>query len=172
MSDPRFPGDRPSGTPAPGTPDGPERPAIENARDDLTPEASRAEGPPPSALAIEDASSLSGWDDLAPAPVAVQVAPQAAPAASPKRATPTGMRAANRVRPGIAVRIFATLALAAAVTTYVAVEVDLVRRHFPGVDPLRYWLPQLQQVTLPGLGATAIAALLALGIYKLQRRRT
>lgn len=82
------------------------------------------------------------------------------------------MRAANRVRPGIAVRIFATLALAAAVTTYVAVEVDLVRRHFPGVDPLRYWLPQLQQVTLPGLGATAIAALLALGIYKLQRRRT
>ena len=68
------------------------------------------------------------------------------------------------------VRIFATIAVAAFVTTYVAVEVDLLRRHFPGIDPVKYWLPQLRQITLPGLGAAALCSLIAFALHRLRRR--
>ena len=59
---------------------------------------------------------------------------------------------AARTRAEQAVRVFASLALLALVGTYVAAQVDFVRRHHPGVTPARYWLPQLSQIWLPGLG--------------------
>jgi hypothetical protein len=79
-------------------------------------------------------------------------------------------RALYRGGPWWPTRLFATLAVGAVVVTFVAVEVDQVRRHFPGIDPTKYWLPQLQQVTLPGLGAGLLCALIALAFHKLGRR--
>jgi hypothetical protein len=70
----------------------------------------------------------------------------------------------------VAVRILVTLALAAFVTTFVALEVDLLRRHFPGIEPGKYWLPQINQITLPGLGATLLCAGLAFALHHLRRR--
>jgi hypothetical protein len=72
--------------------------------------------------------------------------------------------------PTLAVRLLATLSVAAFVTTYVATEVDLVRRHFPGIEPAKYWLPQFRQITLPGLGATLLCAVLAYTLHRLRRR--
>jgi hypothetical protein len=68
------------------------------------------------------------------------------------------------------VKAFATLAVGAFATTFVAIEVDLLRRHVPGIEPIKYWLPQFRQITLPGLGATLVCALLAYTLHKLRRR--
>jgi hypothetical protein len=177
VSDPLFPDDPPTTEDAAHAVV--KKPAVREAQTPPT-DPTGNETSTETSLRVSDGSTaaenlptpVTKWGDEAPVPLPVQGAADAAATTSPKRATPPGMRATNRPRPGIAVRIFATFALVAAVTTYVAVEVDLIRRHFPGVDPLRYWLPQLQQVTLPGLGAVAICALVALAIHKLQRRRT
>ena len=85
-----------------------------------------------------------------------------APVPLPRSPTPAG--------PRWPARLFATLSVAAVVGTFVAVEVDQVRRHFPGIDPAKYWLPQLQQVTLPGLGAGLVLGLIAFAFHKLGRR--
>jgi hypothetical protein len=70
----------------------------------------------------------------------------------------------------LVVRLLTTLAVAAFVTTFVATEIDQVRRHFPGIEPAKYWLPQLRQITLPGLGATLLCAALAFTLHRLRRR--
>jgi hypothetical protein len=58
---------------------------------------------------------------------------------------------------------FAVLALAG---TYVAAQIDLVRRHTPGIAPTHYWLPQLAQIWRPGLAAAAIFALAAFVLHR------
>jgi hypothetical protein len=70
-----------------------------------------------------------------------------------------------------AVRVFASLALLALVGTYVAAQVDFVRRHHPGVDPVRYWLPQLSQIWLPGLAGAAVLAVVAFALERYARRK-
>ena len=83
-------------------------------------------------------------------PGQVASAPTQAPR-QPMPASPLPPPAA-RTRVEQAVRVFASLALLALVGTYVAAQVDFVRRHHPGVAPARYWLPQLSQIWAAGAG--------------------
>jgi hypothetical protein len=78
---------------------------------------------------------------------------------------------AARTRIEQAVRVFASLALLALVGTYVAAQVDFVRRHHPGVDPTRYWLPQLSQIWVPGLAGAAVLAVVAFVLERYARRK-
>jgi LPXTG-motif cell wall-anchored protein len=71
----------------------------------------------------------------------------------------------------VRVAVLAALAVLTLAGTYLAAQVDFLRRHtvgFPAVDPKKYWLPQVTHIWLPGLGA---AALLALAAFVLHRRR-
>jgi hypothetical protein len=67
----------------------------------------------------------------------------------------------------LSVRIVATASLLCAVGTIVAAQIDFLRRHQPGMAPERYWVPQLVQIWLPGLGA---ALLLGVAAFVLERR--
>src|SRR4051794_37523984 len=69
------------------------------------------------------------------------------------------------------VRVLAVLSVITAAGTYLAAQIDFVRRHtmgFPPISPERYWVPQLLRIWLPGLGA---ALLLAGAAFALHRRR-
>ncbi len=78
---------------------------------------------------------------------------------------------AGRTRIEQAVRVFASLALLALVGTYVAAQVDFVRRHHPGVPAGRYWLPQVSQIWLPGLAGAAVLAVVAFALERYARRK-
>lgn len=66
-------------------------------------------------------------------------------------------------------RLCASCAGAVVVATYAAAQVDLWRRHRPGIAPEVYLLPQATQIWLPGLAG---AALLAAAAVWLRRRST
>jgi hypothetical protein len=68
------------------------------------------------------------------------------------------------------VRLFATLAVVALVATYVAAQVDFLRRHKPGIAPLRYWLPQARLIWGPGLALALVCALTAFALHRWRRR--
>ena len=71
----------------------------------------------------------------------------------------------------IAARVFSALAVLTAAGTYLAAQIDFVRRHtvgFPPMPPARYWLPQIEEIWVPGLGATFFFAGVA---FLLHRRR-
>jgi hypothetical protein len=99
--------------------------------------------------------------DLAPTDAAVEATPAPvpeAPSVGPRRVTPV-------------VRILAALAVLAVAGTYLAAQIDFVRRHtlgFPPLDVRRYWVPQLKLIWARGLGA---ALLLAAAAFLLHRRR-
>ena len=65
-------------------------------------------------------------------------------------------------------RITAALAVIATAGTFVAAQIDFVRRHRPGIPPDRYVVPQITHIWLPGLGLA-----LALGVtaFVLARKR-
>jgi hypothetical protein len=68
------------------------------------------------------------------------------------------------------VRVLSALAVLTLAGTYLAAQIDFLRRHtlgFPPIEPKRYWLPQVTHIWLPGIGA---ALLLALGAFVLHRR--
>jgi LPXTG-motif cell wall-anchored protein len=67
------------------------------------------------------------------------------PAAAPRRT-------AALVRP------LAAGALVAIAGTFLAAQVDYYRRYVPNMPPRRYWLPQLSQIWLPGLGLSLVLA--------------
>jgi hypothetical protein len=67
------------------------------------------------------------------------------------------------------VRILAALATLSLPGTYLAAQIDFVRRHTPGMPPQRYWLPQLTRVWLPGLAATLIFAFCAFALHRRAR---
>ncbi len=75
------------------------------------------------------------------------------------------------VRPDRAGRVAAALSLLAAVGTYLAAQIDFYRRHRPGIEPLSYWRPQLMQVLLPGVAATALLAMVAFVLCRRKARR-
>jgi hypothetical protein len=68
-------------------------------------------------------------------------------------------------------RVLASLAVLALAATYAAAQVDLVRRHHPGIPPARYWVPQLERVWLPGLGATLLLAAAAFVLHRRSRAK-
>jgi hypothetical protein len=70
-------------------------------------------------------------------------------------------------RPPRLVRLLAAGAVLCLAGTFVAAQIDFVRRHAYGISPTKYWLPQLTHIWLPGLGA---ALLLAAGAFALHRR--
>ncbi|MGA9653265.1 MAG: hypothetical protein WBV96_05070 [Polyangia bacterium] len=53
--------------------------------------------------------------------------------------------------------------------TYLAAQIDFLRRHSPGIAPERYWLPHLIRIWLPGLAATLIFALAAFVLHRRAR---
>lgn len=63
-------------------------------------------------------------------------------------------------------RLLASAAVLAAAGTYLLAQVDLHRRHHPGVLPSRYLWPQLVRIWLPGLTLTATLAVLALWLRR------
>jgi hypothetical protein len=71
---------------------------------------------------------------------------------------------------GRAVRLCATVALLTIAGTYVAAQVDFLRRHHPGVAPETYWIPQLLQVWAPGLAVGTLFAAAAAILHRWQRR--
>jgi hypothetical protein len=67
-------------------------------------------------------------------------------------------------------RVLVALAVLTVAGTYLAAQIDFLRRHtlgFPPIEPRRYWLPQVTHIWLPGLGA---ALALGLGAFLLHRR--
>jgi len=71
----------------------------------------------------------------------------------------------------VRVRVLAALAVLTVAGTYLAAQVDFLRRHtmgFPVIEPKKYWWPQFTHIWLPGLGA---ALLLAGAAFFLHRRR-
>jgi LPXTG-motif cell wall-anchored protein len=68
------------------------------------------------------------------------------------------------------VRVLAALAVLTLAGTYLAAQIDFLRRHhvgFPPIEPRRYWWPQVTHIWLPGLGA---ALLLAAAAFLLHRK--
>jgi hypothetical protein len=55
-------------------------------------------------------------------------------------------------------RALAALAVLAVAFTFLAAQVDFVRRNRIGITPERYWRPQLLQIWLPGLGLALVTA--------------
>ena len=68
------------------------------------------------------------------------------------------------------VRVLAALSVLTVAGTYLAAQIDFLRRHtlgFPPIEPKRYWWPQVTHIWLPGLGA---ALALAVAAFVLHRR--
>lgn len=54
--------------------------------------------------------------------------------------------------------------------TFLAAQVDFLRRYRFGMTPERYWLPQLLQIWLPGIGLTLGLGALAFLLHRRSRR--
>jgi hypothetical protein len=70
------------------------------------------------------------------------------------------------------VRVLAGLAVLTVAGTYLAAQVDFLRRHtvgFPPIDPRRYWLPQVTHIWAPGLGAALVLAAAAFVLHRRNR---
>ncbi len=64
------------------------------------------------------------------------------------------------------VRILGVLATLSLPATYLATQIDFVRRHTMGIAPHRYWLPQFTHIWAPGLAATIIFTLAAFALHR------
>jgi hypothetical protein len=67
-------------------------------------------------------------------------------------------------------RALAALAVLAVAFTFLAAQVDFVRRNRIGITPERYWLPQLLHIWLPGLGLALLLLVLAFVLHRRGRR--
>jgi hypothetical protein len=67
-------------------------------------------------------------------------------------------------------RIFAALAILTVAATFLLAQLDFARRHRIGIPPERYWLPQLRQIWLPGLGVALVLGVIALVLHRRGRR--
>jgi hypothetical protein len=67
-------------------------------------------------------------------------------------------------------RILASLAVVVASVTFLAAQVDFVRRNHIGIAPDKYWLPQLWQIWIPGLGSALMFGLLSFLLHRRGRR--
>jgi hypothetical protein len=80
-------------------------------------------------------------------------------------------RDANGRLPARGPRVLASFAVLALAATYLAAQIDLMRRHHPGIPPARYWWPQLERVWLPGLTATLALAVAAFVLHRRSRAK-
>ena len=81
------------------------------------------------------------------------------PVRSPTAPRPTDLR----------VRVLAALAVLTVAGTYLAAQIDFLRRHtlgFPPVEPRRYWWPQVTHIWLPGLGAALVLGVAAFVLHR------
>jgi len=69
------------------------------------------------------------------------------------------------------VRLLGTLSVLVLVVTFLMAQIDLWRRHRPGLSPERYLLPQATQIWLPGLVAAALLAVAATIVHRRRRPR-
>ena len=67
-------------------------------------------------------------------------------------------------------RVLASVAVLAVALTFLAAQVDFVRRNRIGITPERYWRPQLLQIWLPGLGLALALLVLAFVLHRRGRR--
>ena len=67
-------------------------------------------------------------------------------------------------------RVLASLAVLSVALTFLAGQVDFVRRNRIGITPERYWRPQLLQIWLPGLGLALVLLGLAFALHRRGRR--
>jgi len=77
-------------------------------------------------------------------------------------------------RPLVVVRLLAAMAVLAVAGTYLAAQIDFVRRHtlgFPPLDVRRYWLLQIKFIWVRGLGAALLLAAIAFVIHKWSEAR-
>ncbi len=63
-------------------------------------------------------------------------------------------------------RVLGALATLSLPATYLAAQIDFVRRHTIGIAPQRYWLPQFTHIWGPGLAATIIFGLAAFALHR------
>jgi H+/Cl- antiporter ClcA len=73
--------------------------------------------------------------------------------------------------PAKSVRLLATLGVWVLVATFLLAQIDLWRRHRPGLSPLRYLWPQATQIWLPGLCTALLLAIAAVVLHRRQRTR-
>jgi hypothetical protein len=65
------------------------------------------------------------------------------------------------------IRLLASSAVVALVGTFVATEIDFIRRHRPGVSPEAFLVPQALQILAPGIGlAAAFGTCAAVAAYR------
>lgn len=63
-------------------------------------------------------------------------------------------------------RLMSAAAVLAVAATFLFAQIDFARRHRIGISPERYWMPQLLQIWLPGLGLATALAVLALVLHR------
>jgi len=103
-------------------------------------------------------SSGTGAEASAPAP---------APAGPPLRRLPA-TRAVDR-----RVRVLGAISVLTIAATYLAAQIDFLRRHtlgFPPIEPRRYWWPQVTHIWMPGLGAALVLGLAAFVLHRRNQR--
>jgi hypothetical protein len=72
-------------------------------------------------------------------------------------------------RVSVPVRVFSALSVLALAGTFLAAQIDFVRRHtlgFPPLDVRRYWLLQIKFIWVRGLGAALVLALVAFLLHR------
>lgn len=74
----------------------------------------------------------------------------------------------SSITPRFAARLLASLAVVVFAATFVAAQMDFVRRHRPGIAPQVYLQPQALQVLAPGFG---LGAALAFSAWLVARRQ-
>jgi hypothetical protein len=100
-------------------------------------------------------------DTAAPPPATIEAAPaavQPAPA-GPRRVSPV-------------VKLLSAMAVLAVAGTYLAAQIDFVRRHtlgFPALDVRRYWFLQIKFIWVRGLGAALVLATAAFLLHRGRR---
>jgi hypothetical protein len=97
-------------------------------------------------------------DTAPPPPAAVEAPASAIPGRPPRRVSPL-------------VKLLSAMSVLAVCGTYLAAQIDFVRRHtlgFPALDVRRYWFLQIKFIWVRGLGA---ALLLAAAAFLLHRGR-
>jgi hypothetical protein len=67
-------------------------------------------------------------------------------------------------------RVLGAVALLCLFGTFLFSQIDYVRRHHVGMDPAKYWLPQLLRIWLPGGLATLICLIAAFVLERRARR--